>query len=75
VNVPKPWIDVKDSPVIVHYGKISEYWNTEQNWKDRAEWDKYEKGADPNNTMSHHRISNSEETLILKEVNRKWFWT
>jgi glycosyltransferase involved in cell wall biosynthesis len=74
INVPKPWVDVADSPVIIHYGKISEYWNTGQNWKDRAEWDKYEKGANVGSTIQHHTIANAEDTLQLKEVDKKWFW-
>jgi len=73
-NVPKPWIDVQENPVIIHYGKISEYFTSEQNWKDRAQWDKYEKGADPLRTLMHHRYSNSEETLRLRKINPQWMW-
>ena len=74
VNVPKPWIDVQSAPVIIHYGKISEYFTTEQNWKDRAAWDKYEKNASPDTTLSHHRISNAEDTLKLQLIDKKWMW-
>jgi glycosyltransferase involved in cell wall biosynthesis len=74
INVPKPWTDVVDSPVIVHYGKISDYFISGQNWKDRAIWDNYEKNTDLNRTLIHHEISNAEDTLELKKVKRGWFW-
>ena len=74
INVPKPWIDVKDDPVIIHYGKISDYFISEQNWKDRAMWDHYEKKANLHATLNHHRISNSETTLKLREIKKEWLW-
>ena len=37
INVPEPWINVQERPVIIHYGKISNYFLDEQNWKDRME--------------------------------------
>tara|TARA_A100001515_G_scaffold57589_1_gene45424 strand:+ start:2229 stop:3005 length:777 start_codon:yes stop_codon:yes gene_type:complete len=74
VNVPSPWIDVQDSPVIMHYGKISKYFTSEQNWRDRALWDQYEKNSNPHFTLNHHRVSNSEKTLMLKEIKREWMW-
>tara|TARA_R110002110_G_scaffold239353_1_gene455287 strand:- start:260 stop:1039 length:780 start_codon:yes stop_codon:yes gene_type:complete len=73
-NTPNPWVDVQDSPVIIHYGKISEYFTSLQNFKDRAEWDQYEKGNNYQNTISHHVASNSEQTLQLREVKQEWIW-
>ena len=58
----------------MHYGKISEYYTTEQNWKDRAEWDMYENDSNYNATLNNHRISNAEDTLQLKKVNEEWLW-
>ena len=74
VNVPKPWHDVHTAPVIIHYGKISDYFTSEQNWKDRAIWDNYEKNAHMERTLLHHRISNDEKTLKLKEIKKEWMW-
>lgn len=74
VNVPEPWINVEESPVIIHYGKISEYFKSEQNWKDRAEWDRHQRGNNYDSTLNHHRLSNSEDTLELKSVEGEWFW-
>lgn len=74
VNVPLPIKDVENSPVIIHYGKISEYFLSEQNWKDRGEWDKYSRNADPKATLNHHRLSNATDTLKLREVKEEWFW-
>lgn len=74
VNVPKPWVDVQDSPVILHYGKISEYFKSGQNWKDRAEWDHFQHGKDKQQTYMHHQISTSEETLKLEETKKEWLW-
>ena len=74
VNVPQPYYNVCESPVIVHYGKISEYFFNEQNWKDRAEWDGYEKGDNYEAVLNHHRLSNSENTLELEPVKKEWFW-
>ena len=58
----------------MHYGKISEYFFNEQNWKDRAEWDGYEKGDNYEAVLNHHRLSNSENTLELEPVKKEWFW-
>jgi len=74
VNVPKPWVDVQGSPVIIHYGKISPYFKSGQNWKDRAEWDNYQHGKDKNETYKHHEISSSEETLELERTKEEWLW-
>ena len=78
-NVPKGqngelWVDVKDSPVIIHYGKISGYFKSETNFKDRLEWDYYERGDDKEAKLNHYRASISEETLQLEKVKEKWFW-
>ncbi len=73
-NTPKPWVDVQESPVIVHYGKISDYFKTNQNFKDRAAWDQHARGNDYQSTLNHHIVSNSEETLRLKEVQEEWIW-
>jgi|TARA_R110002020_G_scaffold72542_7_gene186659 glycosyltransferase involved in cell wall biosynthesis len=74
VNVPKPWINVEKNPVIIHYGKISEYFTSGQNWMDRALWDNYEKGSPVQQTLMHHKISNLEETLELKQIDPRWVW-
>ena len=74
INVPGAAVDVMNNPVIIHYGKISEYFTSEQNWKDRAEWDKKEKSANYEATMNHHRSANSENTLKLERVNPSWKW-
>ena len=74
VNVPDPWINVETSPVIIHYGKISEYFKSNQNFKDRAAWDRHERGNNYEDTLNHHIISNSEETLKLKPVDGHWIW-
>jgi len=73
-NTPKPWIDVQQTPVILHYGKISEYFKSGQNFKDRAGWDQFQKGASYNETLQHHQIANSEETLKLEHVKPEWLW-
>ena len=73
-NTPLPWVNVNGSPVIIHYGKISEYFTTGQNWKDRAEWDRHEKGSDYTATINHHKMSNDEETLQLEKIDQKWLW-
>jgi len=65
---------VKDSPVIIHYGKISDYFKSETNFKDRLEWDYYERGDDKEAKLNHYRASISEETLQLEKVEEKWFW-
>lgn len=74
INTPKPWVNVMEDPVIVHYGKISNYFITGQNWSDRAIWDQYEKNADPNKVFAHHKICNSEDTLKLKKIKDCWKW-
>ena len=74
VNVPGSPVDVMNNPVIIHYGKISEYFTSEQNWKDRAEWDKKQKKSDYNSTINHHRSANSENTLKLERTDPSWKW-
>ena len=74
INTPKPWINVKNDPVIIHYGKISDYFTSGQNWKDRASWDQYEKNADPRKVLLHHQICNSEDTLQLRKIKENWKW-
>ena len=74
VNIPKPWVDVQNSPVIIHYGKISEYFKSGQNWRDRADWDNYQHGKDKEQTYIHHKISTSEKTLRLEKINKEWLW-
>tara|TARA_R110002020_G_scaffold265924_1_gene480780 strand:- start:117 stop:890 length:774 start_codon:yes stop_codon:yes gene_type:complete len=74
VNVPGSAVDVKDGPVILHYGKISEYFTSEQNWRDRAAWDKREKNANEGVTLLTHRDANSEKTLKLERINPSWKW-
>lgn len=81
-NVPGPIFDVQGTPtgrdsgtpLIMHYGKISEYFTSGQNWRDRSEWDNYENGADIRSTLDHHIRANSTATLELKEVKEEWFW-
>jgi len=74
VNTPKPWVDVKDDPVIIHYGKISNYFTSGQNWSDRAVWDQYEKNANPSAVLQHHQICNAEDTLQLRKIKESWRW-
>ena len=73
-NVPQPWVNVAKNPVIVHYGKISKYFTSGQNWLDRAKWDNYERNANEQNTLIHHRISNAEDTLRLEKIKAEWKW-
>jgi len=74
-NTPEPWINVQQNPVIIHYGKISKYFKSGQNFQDRAEWDEYQRGANYKETLQNHQISNSEETLKLEHVKAEWLWT
>jgi hypothetical protein len=73
-NVPRPWVDVTDSPVIIHYGKISEYFTSGKNFRERCEWDHYTVGADKDQRLDHYTNSIAEDTLQLKKADKKWFW-
>ena len=74
INTPEPYCDVEGDPVILHYGKLSDYFRSGDSHRDRAAWDNRFKGSDYNSTLTHHKLSNIETTLRLREVEKRWAW-
>jgi len=73
INCPEPH-STTDSTRIVHYSRIRPYFISGQSHRDRAMWDKFEKGANYDYILKHHQMCATEKGLKLKEVNPEWKW-
>ena len=73
INCPKPH-GTTNKIMILHYSRIRPYFLSGQSHKDRAMWDKHEKGKDYNTTVHHHKMCATEKGLKLKKVPEKWKW-
>ena len=73
INCPKPH-STTDEVIIVHYGRISEYYLKRESHKERAMWDEFEKKSNYNKTLQHHIKCEMLETVKLKDIPFEWKW-
>tara|TARA_Y100001970_G_C14062126_1_gene764739 strand:+ start:248 stop:1021 length:774 start_codon:yes stop_codon:yes gene_type:complete len=74
INTPKPYKHVLSDPVILHYGKISDYYKTGQNFLDRAHWENFKRKTDIQAHIAMHQSSNDIATLKLRKIKNHWKW-
>jgi glycosyltransferase involved in cell wall biosynthesis len=74
LNVPLPHSTI-ENVVIIHYGKISEYFKTGNKDNDYAVMRCFtNKHMNLQERIKHHKLCRSEKTLKLERVNNEWFW-